>query len=101
MNAATPRRGGATHPSEYPANNHTVNRVTIALRSGRAVGPVGQGEQKHTHTHTHPHRHSRAGGRTGLRPYVSTPRVPSGTPRAHGQTQTGGRAGADGSTPRR
>ncbi len=87
----TATRRGATHPSEYPANNHTVNRVTIALRSGRAVGPGGRGEQKHTHTHTHTHRN--ADGRTevtqALREYpASTIAYPTGT-----RTNADGRAG--------
>jgi hypothetical protein len=94
MPTATPRRGGATHPSEYPANNprlqpsHDRVKVRASGRSGRA----GRTET-HAHAHAHAHAQTQPDGRTGgtqaLRQYSSsTIEYPTGT-----QTNADGRAG--------
>ena len=87
MPTATPRRGGATHPSEYPANNphrqpsHDRVKVRESGRSGRAG-----------RTETQPD--GRTDGTQALREYPSsTIEYPTGT---RTDSTMGGRTGGRG-----
>ncbi len=93
MPTATPQRGGATHPSEYPANNprrqpsHDRVKVRENVRSGRA-GPT----ETHARADAQTQPDGRTGGTQALREYPSnTIEYPTGT---RTDSMTGGRMAA-------